>query len=149
VLGVAVFHNPQPELLARTESEVAPDLFQAETESLAGLPADRILPVVVDGVGLEDSVNRALGSTEIGMVLIDSAAKGGTGRAPDWARLATLRTSSRVILAGGLDPKNVGVAVSTVNPFGVDVSSGIERAPGEKDPDLMRAFVTAARREAR
>jgi phosphoribosylanthranilate isomerase len=66
----------------------------------------------------------------------------------NWDRLATLATSERVVLAGGLDVGNVAVAVSRVAPFGVDVSSGIERRPGEKDPDLMKAFVRAARGEA-
>jgi phosphoribosylanthranilate isomerase len=52
-----------------------------------------------------------------------------------------------MILAGGLNPGNVGEAVSRVGPFGVDVSSGIESSPGVKDPDLMRDFVRAARSE--
>jgi len=147
VLGVAVFHDPSPELLARTRTEVGPDLFQGEVGKLAGLPSDRLLPVVVDGPGLEGSLDRALDTTGSGMVLVDSAAKGGTGRASDWERLAALRSSSHVVLAGGLDPGNVGIAVSTVSPFGVDVSSGIEKALGEKDPDLIRAFVAAARKD--
>lgn len=145
VLGVAVFHDPSPELLRRVEDEVAPDLFQAELPSLAGMSADRILPVVVDGVALETDLDRALDATTRGMVLVDSAAKGGTGRASDWDHLAGLDTVSSVVLAGGLTGRNVAEAVAMVRPFGVDVSSGIERRPGEKDPDLMRAFVMAAR----
>jgi len=50
-----------------------------------------------------------------------------------------------VVLAGGLDPGNVGRAIQLLDPFGVDVSSGVERKPGLKDPRLMRAFVEAAR----
>ena len=79
------------------------------------------------------------------MVLVDSAARGGTGLTPRWERLARLDGPGRLILAGGLDPDNVGEAVSLVRPFGVDVSSGIEKSPGVKDPKRMRAFVEAAR----
>ena len=50
-----------------------------------------------------------------------------------------------MVLAGGLDPGNVGRAIQLLDPFGVDVSSGVEREPGLKDPRLMRAFVEAAK----
>jgi phosphoribosylanthranilate isomerase len=145
VLGVAVFHEPSIELIRRVEEEVRPDLFQAELGSLQGVAPDRILPVVVDNDRVEDSLERALGATTREMALVDSAAKGGTGRAADWARLAGLARRDRMILAGGLSPANVGEAVSRVRPLGVDVSSGIESRPGVKDPELMMAFVRAAR----
>lgn len=148
VLGVAVFHDPTPQMLLQVQEDVAPDLFQAELRSLAGMPGDRILPVVVDSDSLEVDLDMALETTTSGMVLVDSTAKGGSGMPANWDRLATLATSERVVLAGGLDVGNVAVAVSRVAPFGVDVSSGIERRPGEKDPDLMKAFVRAARGEA-
>jgi phosphoribosylanthranilate isomerase len=147
VLGVAVFHDPSPDFLALTESEVAPDLFQAELNALVGRARDRILPVVVDGEALETEMDRALEASGRGIVLVDSAARGGTGQAADWDRLVGTRQRDRVILAGGLNPGNVGEAVSRVGPFGVDVSSGIESSPGVKDPDLMRDFVRAARSE--
>jgi phosphoribosylanthranilate isomerase len=82
------------------------------------------------------------------MVVVDRAARGGTGLTPRWERLAGLSGPGRLILAGGLDPENVGDAVSLVEPFGVDVSSGIETAPGKKDPKRMHAFVEAARSSA-
>jgi len=145
VLGVAVFHDPSPDLIAVTESEVAPDMFQAELGSLAGLARDRILPVVADGDAMETEMDRALEASGRGIVLVDSAARGGTGQAANWDRLALTRQRGRMILAGGLNPENVGAAVSRVGPFGVDVSSGIEISPGVKDPSLMIEFVRAAR----
>jgi phosphoribosylanthranilate isomerase len=50
-----------------------------------------------------------------------------------------------MVLAGGLRPDNVGRAITRVRPFGVDVSSGVESSPGEKSPELIRAFVAAVR----
>lgn len=76
----------------------------------------------------------------------DPARRGGTGRTIDWARAARIAAARHIVLAGGLTPGNVGDAVRRVSPYAVDVSSGVERAPREKDPALMRAFVDAVRR---
>ncbi|HEY7470069.1 MAG TPA: phosphoribosylanthranilate isomerase [Acidimicrobiia bacterium] len=145
VLGVAVFHDPTPGLLRRTEAEVGPDLFQAERSKLSGVPPDKVFPVVVDRPDLSEAVDRALEATPRGMVLVDSAAKGGTGRHSNLDRLASIRSIDHVVIAGGLDHRNVGTIVARLGPGGVDVSSGIEREPGVKDPGRMREFVTAAR----
>lgn len=80
-------------------------------------------------------------------LLFDSHAPGeagGTGKTFDWQRLP--RTQRPVILAGGLTPQNVGEAVRQVRPYAVDVSSGVELAPGRKDPSLMKAFVEEVQR---
>jgi phosphoribosylanthranilate isomerase len=71
----------------------------------------------------------------------DPARRGGTGRAVDWDVAAEVSRARRVILAGGLDASNVREAVARVRPFAVDVSSGVEREPGVKDPVRLRAFV--------
>ncbi len=145
VLGVAVFNDPGPELIQRAIVEVEPDLIQVEARNGTGVPIQKFLPVVVNGKGVEEAVLQALELTESGMVLIDTAAKGGTGRRSDWDRLAGLETSDRIIVAGGLNPGNVGEVIARIRPLGVDISTGIERRPGEKDPVLMRKFVRAAR----
>ncbi len=69
--------------------------------------------------------------------------KGGTGMTIDWTLARTAREYGTIILAGGLNPENVGQAISTVRPFAVDVASGVESAPGEKDPARLRAFFEA------
>jgi phosphoribosylanthranilate isomerase len=71
----------------------------------------------------------------------DPARRGGTGRAIDWGLAAKAARTRRIILAGGLDPSNIRLAVMQVRPFAVDVSSGVEREPGIKDTDRLRAFV--------
>jgi phosphoribosylanthranilate isomerase len=71
---------------------------------------------------------------------------GGTGRPFDWQLAVRVASRFPVLLAGGLTPNNVAQAVDTVRPWGVDVASGVEAAPGRKDPDQVRRFVAAVRR---
>ncbi|RSN06567.1 phosphoribosylanthranilate isomerase [Nonomuraea sp. WAC 01424] len=77
-------------------------------------------------------------------LLIVDAPRPGSGEPWDWAA-AAVRPSGRWMLAGGLDPSNVAEAVEAAGPWGVDVSSGVETAPGVKDSALIRAFLRAAR----
>ncbi|HEV2953402.1 MAG TPA: phosphoribosylanthranilate isomerase [Candidatus Dormibacteraeota bacterium] len=71
--------------------------------------------------------------------------RGGTGSTWDWDLARPLIATRQVFVAGGLGPDSVGRLVSGYHPFGVDVSSGVERNPGTKDAGLMRAFVSAVR----
>jgi phosphoribosylanthranilate isomerase len=75
----------------------------------------------------------------------DPVRRGGTGRVIDWGRAASAARGRRVILSGGLTPDNVAAAIATVQPWAVDVSSGVEERPGVKDPARMRAFFEAVR----
>jgi phosphoribosylanthranilate isomerase len=75
----------------------------------------------------------------------DPDRRGGTGVTGDWEGAATLASRRRVLLAGGLNAENVAAAVARVQPFGVDVSSGVEAAPGIKDHDRMKAFFRVLR----
>jgi len=77
-------------------------------------------------------------------VLVDGP-EAGSGRAFDWGGAAALRGRARWMLAGGLDPTNVGAAIARLRPPMVDVASGVESAPGVKDPVKMAAFVAAVR----
>jgi phosphoribosylanthranilate isomerase len=79
------------------------------------------------------------------VILLD-APNPGSGKVFDWALAGDLPESQRLIIAGGLHPGNVGAAVMRVRPWGVDVTSGVEAAPGLKDPMKVKAFVQAARR---
>jgi phosphoribosylanthranilate isomerase len=73
---------------------------------------------------------------------------GGTGQAAPWQLLADFRPGVPVILAGGLTPENVAEAVRAVRPYAVDVASGVEAAPGRKDPEKVRRFIEEARAAA-
>lgn len=95
---------------------------------------------VVDGLLLDTVVHdTASGRTE----------RGGTGQTFDWKQaaesLASVKRGTRVIVAGGLTSENVADAIEQLQPWGVDVCSGVEREVGKKDPAKMRAFVAAAK----
>jgi phosphoribosylanthranilate isomerase len=81
--------------------------------------------------------------------LLDASVKGeygGTGAKADWSAAAQLAKQYPLLLAGGLTPENVAEAVQCVNPWGVDVASGVESSPGVKDPVKMRTFIQAIKR---
>lgn len=78
----------------------------------------------------------------------DAAFPGGHGKPFDWDLLAGLDPSQRFMLSGGLDPANVAEAVRIARPAGVDVSSGVESAPGVKDPARIAEFIASARKAA-
>jgi phosphoribosylanthranilate isomerase len=107
----------------------------------------------------ETALTQAFGEPALRAILIDAAqagASGGLGVPFDWARAAQilarvrgahLSSNSRlkVILAGGLRVRNVATAIAALHPWGVDVASGVESAPGRKDPERLRQFLAAAR----
>lgn len=75
--------------------------------------------------------------------------RGGTGKTGDWRLASSLASQYPLLLAGGLNPTNVARAVHTVHPWGVDVASGVEETPGQKDHAALRAFVAAAKEMGR
>lgn len=146
---VALFMDNTAEEVARVIEAVGPTLLQfhgREDEAFCdafGLPYWKA--VAMGGEGEADALSRHPAARAL---LLDShapGAPGGTGERFDWSRIP--HGSGRAfLLAGGLHPDNVFDAVRTVRPWGVDVSSGIESAPGEKDTAKMRRFVEEVRR---
>jgi phosphoribosylanthranilate isomerase len=106
---------------------------------LLRLPAgQRRLPVLRTGEPRRDDAGLPA------RFLLESG-RSGAGEQADWSQAAAWAGRGELILAGGLDPDNVGTAIERVRPFGVDVSSGVEHGRGRKDPALIRKFVNAAR----
>jgi len=101
--------------------------------------AFRGIPVDMNGFARQDAP----------ALLLDASVKGaygGTGVTADWNGAAELAKKYQLLLAGGLTPENVADAVRQVRPWGVDVASGVESAPGEKDARKMKAFVQIVKR---
>jgi len=112
------------------------------------------VPVGMDLDELRVLLTAVLSHPYVLVALLDAShggVSGGTGKSFDWERTAAVvrevheATGGRVIVAGGLNPENVGAAIAAFQPWGVDVASGVEAAPGKKDPERLRGFVAAAR----
>lgn len=149
VTSVLVTMVEEPGATAALADRVGPDVLQVHGASgpddLVALSREvdcRVLGAV------PPSDASSFDGTADGLVVdsLDGSGAGGTGRTHDWDRTADLvaELDAPVILAGGLTPGNVGEAVEQVAPYGVDVASGVESAPGRKDPDAVSAFVRAA-----
>jgi phosphoribosylanthranilate isomerase len=149
VAAVGVFvDQPLEEVLAtvRTCRLGAVQLHGAEPAAYAQhLPTRVIKAVRVRGAESLD----ALAGYPAQAFLLDAFVEGqpgGTGVAIPWAWAREAKRHGRIILSGGLRPETVAEAVRTVRPYGVDVSSGVERRPGVKDAEKVREFIAAVRR---
>ena len=142
VASVAVTSHPRRELVEQVLEAFAPDVWQSDAEDFDSIelpPGMERWPVYRREAPVDSLPGR---------LLFDSPMSG-TGMRADWQCAARLALRSELVLAGGLDATNVGRAIASVQPFGVDVSSGVERSPGVKDAALIRGFILAARRASR
>ena len=142
MLKVAVTLHPAQSLVDAVLREFRPDVWQTDADDLdvLALPADIARwPVLRAGAALPAVLPRRL---------LFEGARSGAGVAADWTLAAALAHRTELMLGGGLTPDNVATAIQAVRPWGVDVSSGVESAPGVKDPDRIRRFVLAAREAA-
>lgn len=139
---VAVFLHPSQALVDSVIAAISPDWVQSDAgdfESLRLPSAQRVLPVLRGDAPLPVPTP--------GRCLLESA-HSGMGERGDWGAAARLAPFTQLVLAGGLDERNVAAAVRSVKPFGVDVSSGVEASRGVKDATRMHEFVRAARAAA-
>jgi phosphoribosylanthranilate isomerase len=142
---VAVMLHPTNEEWQTVLRDFSPDVLQTDAGDFADLDVPDTVecwPVYREGNKVTDTFNNF--NTVSGTFLYEGA-KSGQGETVDWSRAAEIAQRGNMILAGGLGAHNVAEAIATVGPFGVDVSSAVESAPGEKDPQMIREFVTAAR----
>ena len=136
---VAVTRHPTQAAVDEIVRVFAPDLLQSDAEDLAQLrlpAALETLAVVREG--------GALSLPLPGRILFEGPASG-RGAVSDWSIAAALARRTQLVLAGGLNAVNVAAAIARVQPFGVDVSSGVEERPGVKSPAAIVSFVEAVR----
>ena len=114
-----------------------------ESPGEANWIAQRV-PFTIKAFGATDHLLEKADQYQVDALHIDSPG-GGSGQVFDWSLAERLPVGRRVILAGGLTLENVGMAIETVRPWGVDVSTGVESSPGKKDALKMRYFINNAK----
>jgi phosphoribosylanthranilate isomerase len=142
---VAVTRHPSQRDIDDIVSIFKPDVLQTDSADLPllRLPAHLELLPVLRGAGDEDGADRDLPRR-----LLFEGLASGAGVPCDWTAAHRVARRAELVLAGGLNPANVASAITAVRPFGVDVSTGVERRPGVKSPVEIANFVRAARESA-
>lgn len=144
--AVGVFVNQSPAAVVEIAGIVRLDAIQLHgderVEDYDGIPE-----AIIKAVAIADDVEPSLERLPPGITVLldahDPIRRGGTGRTIDWTIAAAIARRRVTILSGGLDASNVAEAIARVRPSMVDVSSGVEAAPGRKDHDKLRAFFRA------
>jgi phosphoribosylanthranilate isomerase len=138
VKRVAVMQHPTNDEWQQVLQEFIPDVLQTDTDDFAALSipdAIECWPVFREGGNLPD----------MQATYVFEGARSGQGETVDWSHASDIAKSGQMILAGGLAAANIAQAIATVQPFGVDVSSAVESQPGQKDTQLIKTFVSAAK----
>lgn len=150
VLTVGVFRDQSPqrvlEIMEATGLRAA-QLHGHETPEQSQWLRRR-LRVVIKGFAAGDREVASAADYGADLLLLD-APNPGSGQVFDWTLAEGVPPGQRLLLAGGLTPENVADAINQADPWGVDVSTGVEAAPGKKDPRRLRAFIAAAKAAAR
>jgi phosphoribosylanthranilate isomerase len=147
VLKVGVFVDQPVEEVARIMDEVGLDVAQLHGHETPEYCRQLAKRTVFKAIGVADNGSTHIDDFDADVVLLvdahDPARFGGTGKTVNWDSAREIAARRRTILAGGLNAANVKLAVRSVRPYGVDVSSGVESAPGVKDPNRLRTFFEA------
>lgn len=145
VTPVGVFVNPSRDDINQAAAagiKVAQVHGDATPGGLRGI---EVLRAVHLAAGTGDEIEPYVEDRKILLDAHDPVKHGGTGRTVDWSRAKIVAATRQVFLAGGLTPDNVRQAIAEVQPYAVDVSSGVEVKPGIKDHGLLRRFIAAAK----
>lgn len=145
IVTVGVFRDEAPSRVVEIVNGIglrAAQLHGHETPDQAKFVRDRV-PLLIQAFPAGDAAVERAHDYGADAILLD-APNPGSGQVFDW-QLAEVPDGLRLILAGGLTPDNVAAAIAQVHPWGVDVASGVEAAPGRKDPLKVRAFIAAAK----
>ena len=145
VTPVGVFVNPSRDEIHRAAAagiKVAQIHGDATPGGLRGIEVIRAVHLAV---GARDEIEPYVEHGKILLDAHDAVKHGGTGRTIDWSRAKIVAAKRQVFLAGGLTPDNVKKAIAEVQPYAVDVSSGVESKPGVKDHELLRRFIAAVK----
>lgn len=149
ILTVGVFRNEHPKLVIDTAHRAGVKAVQlhgrespAQTIEIA-----RHFRWVIKAFGAGDENLPRADTYGTDLILLD-APEPGSGKVFDWSLVGDAPDSVKLILAGGLTPENVGAAVTEVQPWGVDVASGVEKSPGRKDALAVKRFIENARANA-
>jgi len=149
IMTVGVFRDEMPSRVIETVFRAglkAAQLHGHETPAQVAEVAEGVRWVIKGFSAASESVRRA-NRYGTDLILVDSSSPG-SGTVFDWSLVDDVPPGIRMILAGGLTPENVSAAVERTQPWGVDVSTGVESVPGRKDPRKLKAFIDAARRSA-
>jgi len=151
VAKVGVFVNEKRDRVLEIAEDASLDILQLHGDETPEYCGDfKDVYKVIKAFRIKEKKDlKEINNYNVDFYMLDTyaaASRGGTGKAFDWKILEGFEFLRPVILSGGLNPKNVGKAVREVAPYGVDVSTGVEKAPGKKDADLMTKFVENVRK---
>lgn len=146
ILTVGVFRDEAPQRVVDIVNDFglqAAQLHGHEPAQAVRWIRERV-PMVIKAFPAGDAQVHNAAAYGADAVLLD-APHPGSGQVFDWAFAGEVPDGQRLIIAGGLTPANVAAAIERTQPWGVDVATGVERAPGQKDPVKLREFIVAAR----
>jgi phosphoribosylanthranilate isomerase len=146
VLKVGVFVDQPADEVARMMDEAGLDVAQLHGHESPDY-CRQLKRTIFKSIGMRDNGPTHIDDFDADVVLLvdahDPERFGGTGKTVNWDAAREIAATRRTILAGGLNAANIKLAVRSVRPYGVDVSSGVESSPGVKDPNRLRTFFEA------